>query len=86
MSDKGTTTAGMSRIKEIADEAQATAAIAADAMAMLTQLIVNNDLDDNDTGRLDVDAYYTFAGGIATLITRIHEQAGQIYHIAHANQ
>ena len=64
MSDKGTTTAGMREISQLADEAQANAEIAADAMAMLSMLVINKDLNVAEDGYLDVDAYTVFAEGV----------------------
>lgn len=72
----------MSDIARMADEAQGNAELAATALDMLTQLVVNKDLGIDGAGYLDVDAYSVFAEGIMAYIRRTAEQAGEIHRLA----
>lgn len=60
-----------------ADNAETIARIAAHALESLNQLVTMGDLDVSRGGRLDVDAYATFADGVVSQIKQAADEAGE---------
>lgn len=69
------------RAAHLIDDSRTQAGIAAKALDRLRALVVDGQLTDDGTGTLDVDAFDTFAEGIAAILRNVMRDTGEAWRM-----